>query len=202
MKDSELTSQSFELSADLGEVALDLLFKEGLLKDIPILGSFVKLATITKDIPNQIFLSKIQRFLRGIENLSEKEKENFLRNLDSKPEIKSKVGECLVLIINRLDDMEKTDILAQLFLKYVKSNIDLETFRRLASAIDIAFIEDIKGLIINPRDNQCLTNLVRSGLSAVSSSGVPAMSGFGDNVIYIGVRISELGNLFVELMNE
>jgi hypothetical protein len=201
MKDSEIMSKLLELLADFGEVALDVTLEEGLLKDIPVIGSAIKIAAITKNIPNQLFLSKMKRFLQKIDKISQEDKENFIQDLDSKPELKSKVGEYLVLIIDRLDDMDKTDILAELFIKYVKNNIDLETFRRLASAIDIAFIEDIKALIMNSSDNQCLINLVRSGLSVVSSTGVPAMA-FGGNVIHIGVHISDIGNLFIKLMNE
>lgn len=218
MKDPEITSQISELLEDFAEVGLDSLLEEGLLKDIPIIGSFVKFAVLTKNVPNVIFLSKMKRFLRGIENISEKEKENFIKDLDSKPDLKSKVGECLVLMIDRLDDMEKTDILAGLFIKYVKNKIDLEIFRRLVSAIDIAFIEDIKVLITNPDDKQCLTYLLRSGLSVTSSTGVPTssrsfsslgnignirnISSRGNNLIYIRVRISDLGELFVKLMND
>ncbi len=198
MERSEITSQTADILADLGEVALDSLL-EGVAKDIPVLGSAVKLAKLSKTITDHIFLLKIQKFLLGLENISNEEKQNFFRKLDNNAEAKSKIGECLVLIINRLDDLEKTQILAELFLKLIKEKIDLETFKRLASAIDIAFIEDLKQLIKDRLDSSSLSNLVRSGLAETSPTGV-ILEGYG--VAHISVHISELGKLFVSLMNE
>ncbi|MDM3856490.1 MAG: hypothetical protein PT120_16755, partial [Aphanizomenon gracile PMC649.10] len=89
MKDSEIMSKLLELLADFGEVALDVTLEEGLLKDIPVIGSAIKIATITKNIPNQLFLSKMKRFLQKIDKISQEDKENFIQDLDSKPELKS-----------------------------------------------------------------------------------------------------------------
>ncbi|MDZ8236233.1 MAG: hypothetical protein RMZ69_03500 [Nostoc sp. ChiQUE01a] len=198
MKNSEISSQTSDILADLGEVALDSLI-EGIVKDIPVLGSAVKIAKLSKTITDQIFLLKVKNFLLGLENISPEEKQIFFSKLNNNSEEKSKVGECLVLIINRLDDLEKAQILAELFLKLIKEKINLETFRRLASAIDIAFIEDLKTLIGGSRDSGYLSNLIRSGLAETSSTGV-IMQGY--DLVHISVRISELGKLFVSSINE
>ncbi|MBD2336502.1 hypothetical protein H6G64_05790 [Calothrix sp. FACHB-156] len=197
MESSEITSQTTDILADFGEVALDSVL-EGVIKDIPILGTAVKLAKLSKTITDHIFLLKIQKFLLELENISNEEKQALFRKLDNNPETKAKIGECLVLIINRLDDLEKAQILAEIFLSLIQEKIDLETFRRLSSAIDIAFIEDLKKLIKDSRDSTCLNNLIRSGLAEILPRGV-ILEGYG--LARIRVKISELGELFVSLMN-
>ncbi|MEH2452565.1 hypothetical protein [Nostoc sp.] len=69
----------------------------------------------------------------------------------------------------------------------------------LASAVNIAFVEDLKKLINNTDKNDYLGNLIGSGLTEVSSAGIP-ISGY--DVVHINVRISALGKLFVRLMND
>ncbi|MDF2388527.1 hypothetical protein JMG10_44315 [Nostoc ellipsosporum NOK] len=63
----------------------------------------------------------------------------------------------------------------------------------------MAFLEDLKALIRGSRDTSCLTNLIRSGLAETSSTGV-ILEGYG--VTHINIHISELGKLFVSLLNK
>jgi hypothetical protein len=64
----ELAPQVVDLGADLFEVAVDTLTDSGVLKDIPVLGSAVKIAVIGKTIHDRIFLTKIHRFLAATES--------------------------------------------------------------------------------------------------------------------------------------
>ncbi|MEH2353928.1 Uma2 family endonuclease [Nostoc sp.] len=97
-----------------------------------------------------------------------------------------------------IDDFDKIEILAELFLNLIKEKINLETFRRLASAVNIAFVEDLNKLIKNNNNNDYLGNLIGSGLTEVSSTGI-IISGY--DVVHNSVRICALGKLFVRLMN-
>ncbi|MDZ8029939.1 hypothetical protein [Nostoc sp. DedSLP04] len=199
MKDSEITSQSLELFTEIAEVVIDSLMEDGLLKDIPFLSLAMKAANIGKTVSDRIFLTKIKKFLLYLDKVTLREKQSFLKTLDDEPEKKSKLGECLVLIIDRIDDLDKTQILAELFLNLIKEKINLETFRRLASAVNIAFVEDLNKLINNTNNSDYLGNLIGSGLTEVSSTGIP-ISGY--DVVHINVCISALGKLFVRLMND
>ncbi|MBN3897185.1 MAG: hypothetical protein HWQ41_18485 [Nostoc sp. NOS(2021)] len=199
MKDSEITSQSLELFTEIAEVVIDSLMEDGLLKDIPFISLAVKVANIGKTVSDRIFLTKVKKFLLYLDKVPVREKQSFLKTLDDEPEKKSKLGEYLVLIIDRIDDLDKTQILAELFLNLIKEKINLETFRRLASAVNIAFVEDLKKLIKNTKNSEDLGNLIGSGLTEVSSTGV-ILSGY--DVVHNSVRISALGKLFVKLMND
>ncbi|MEH2038802.1 hypothetical protein [Nostoc sp.] len=198
MKNSEVTSQSLDLFTEITEVVIDSLMEDGLLKDIPFLSLAMKVANIGKTVTDRIFITKIKKFLLYLDKVTPIEKQDFIKSLDDEPEKKSKLGECLVLIIDRIDDFDKIEILAELFLNLIKEKINLETFRRLASAVNIAFVEDLNKLIKNNNNNDYLGNLIGSGLTEVSSTGI-IISGY--DVVHNSVRISALGKLFVRLMN-
>lgn len=198
MEESEITPQTTDILADLGEIVLDSVL-EGILKELPFFNTAIKLSRLSKTINDRIFLLKVQKFLLHLNKITPEEKQLFLDKLDNNFDQKSKVGECLLLILNRLDDLDKAQMLAVLFLKFIKEKINLETFRRLASAIDIAFVEDLKKLLKDNQEYSYLSHLTRSGLTETSSTGV-VLEGYG--VAHISVQISELGKLFVTLMNE
>src|SRR5437868_2905408 len=64
---------------------------------------------------------------------------------------------------------------------------------------DRIFLTKIKKLINNTNDNDFLGNLIGSGLTEVSSTGI-IISGY--DVVHNSVHISALGKLFVRLMND
>jgi len=52
-----------EVAIDLSEVALDSLTDNEIIKDIPVVGTFVRLARATMSIPDRIFAKKVERFI-------------------------------------------------------------------------------------------------------------------------------------------
>ena len=124
-----------ELGADLAEVGLDHVLAEGLLRDIPVLGTLVALFRTGSTIRDRIFTAKVIRFLVGLAQIPIDERERFLKEHAQKAD-KNRLGETLVLLLDRLDDMQKPEALSRLFAGYILGQYDLETFRRLATALD------------------------------------------------------------------
>ena len=52
-----------DLIMDLGETAIDAVLDEGVLKEIPILGSFLGVARATMSIQDKLFTKKLLTFL-------------------------------------------------------------------------------------------------------------------------------------------
>ena len=59
-----------DLAIDLSEVALDSLSENELVKDIPVIGTFVRLARVTRSIPDLIFAKKVERFISASEPIA------------------------------------------------------------------------------------------------------------------------------------
>lgn len=159
------------LGADIAEVGLDTLLKNGFLKDLPVVGIIFKSLHAAKNIHDRMFIAKVARFMLSLKDVSEKDRERFKERLMQDPKFKKKVGETLCLVLERLDDVDKPEILARVFKAYLADKIGFSDFRRLASAIDIAFIDDLREFAEiqvkhtgHKRHYDFEDNLVRAGL--------------------------------------
>lgn len=204
MSDS-LSDQAIEGGSEVLEFALDQLLDEGLLKDFPVVGTAIKLAGLGKSIRDRLFLAKLQRFLSALPDVQAEEKEKFQEKVQSDKDFRNRVGETLLLIIERLDSLEKPEMLAKTFAYFMKGKISESDFRRLASAIDLAFIDDLKFLSAKFKQyhNDRLAPLVRAGLANISPEVKEGNTNiFGDKMDYVTLRITKLGNLFISAMND
>jgi integrase len=132
-----------DLAIDLSEVALDSLSENELVKDIPVIGTFVRLARVTRSIPDLIFAKKVERFISASEPIARDKRTRFHARLEAEPELRRKAGECIVLTLDRVDDLKKAAIIGKLFSHFVAGEITFEILRRMLAAVDRAFIDDL-----------------------------------------------------------
>lgn len=192
---SSLTS----IATDLGEVALDSVLNDGIAKDIPILGSLVNLYKSGVNIKEHIFHKKIEGLIDNIANITDKELSIFNSQFDNDPEFRVRVAEHLTIIVDRIDDLEKTKYLAKAFSAFVKGKIDFEQFRRIARAIERCMIEDLKEVHNFERANDAFSEityeLAASGL--IQLVQLPQVTTPMAKSMY---SITEFGELFVQIV--
>jgi len=191
-----------QLGLGMAEVPFDALLDDGILKDLPIIGSIVALFKGAMDIRDRIFVAKIARFLFNLTSTPLEQRESFRREIQQNVKIKQKVGASLVLILDRLDDIEKPDFLAKCFRAYLSNNISFDRFRRFAAAIDIAFTDDLKAICsknanVEEEEDVSLSNLARTGLVEFRSIGI---QGTWNEMGTIRYSLSALGKQFVGIM--
>lgn len=162
-----------EIGLDAGELALDLLLKEGILREIPVLKTFVSIAKGGLAIKDYIFLKKLIRFLYHLKDLSIEDRQQFTDKAKTK-EQRQQLGENLLILLDRYDHLEKVQILAQLFLAYLGDVINLDKFLRFSSSVDRTYIGDLRELLkyfTGKRDEigeHLWENLYRSGFSKLT----------------------------------
>ncbi len=185
------------LALDLSEVGLDLFLDEGFIKDLPVVGTIVQLFKTGLDIRDRIFLAKVALFLFRLKEVPSKDRHSFEQKVINDAKYKKKVGLALVLILERLDDLEKPDMIAKCFSNYISNKITFTQFRRLSSAIDLAFIDDLKELLgLSVEKSRSVNeNLARTGLVKFHDNG---SLGGGEPFYFL----SPLGNLFMDIMND
>jgi hypothetical protein len=132
-----------ELAIDLAEMGVDSLLNEGLLKDIPIVSSLVSLIRLAKSIPDRIFAAKVRAFLSRIENVDALKKKQFLADVSVDSAKRAKISEVLVLALDHMDDLGKSEYMAYSFMAYIEGIIDAEMFRRFLHSIVNAFTPDL-----------------------------------------------------------
>lgn len=186
-----------DLAADLGEFELGALLDEEVLKEIPIIKSVIACRKTWTTIQDHLFLRKVAGFLLACPSFTDAEKEAFFRAHLNDVQKTKKLGETIVLVLDRFDDMEKPELLAKFFAAFVRGKIDLETFRRLAAAIDIGFIEDLKSFLGHCTftvDSYLASNLIRTGLvhAKLKNHGVGI---YGEDYHVVGEFIYEATDL-------
>jgi hypothetical protein len=181
----------------LGEVALDSFINDGIAKDIPILGTLTGLYKSGINVNEHIFHKKVERLINNVSNLSKDEINDFNLHFESDREYQIRVAEHLTLIIDRLDDLEKTKLLAKAFSGFIRDKIDFVQFRRIARAIERCMIEDLKEVHNFERANDAFSEityeLAASGL--IELVQLPQVSAPDVKSMY---KITEFGELFVQ----
>lgn len=149
-----------EAALDNVEVLLDAATENEAVKAIPILGTAIKLCKGYDDLRNKAFAAKIYKFVTEPSLQSAQSKARLSNALHTQEGAAEEVGEALFLTLEKLADMRKPAILAQVFVAYLDEVIDLATFRRLAAATDQAYFDDIELLLEVPENHSEKEGLV------------------------------------------
>lgn len=132
---------------DASEILLDSGIPNGLIKEIPIISTIYSFGRVGIAIRDRIFIKKLLRFLIEISKVSEKEREEFGQKMEADKEFSHKVGETLIITLDRLDNINKSEYLAKLFNSVIKKRITYDTFLGLSYALDKAIISDISLMV-------------------------------------------------------
>src|SRR5687767_7830531 len=95
-----------DIATEASDIALDIVLNDGLLKEIPVFGWLVKAYSAYHSITDRMFLKKVALFLSGVGHAPQAERQNFRSKLDSEPAFRKKVGENLLLMIDKHERLE------------------------------------------------------------------------------------------------
>lgn len=198
--------EATDLLADWGEVAIDSFLKEGPVKDIPIVGSLVKIYRGIQTVREQAFLRKLWLFVTNSQHVDPKKKQQFKERLATDRAFAKDTATHLPVVLDRLDEIEKAVLLARIFGAYVAGVIDQAQMRRLSAVLDRTLLADLVALRDRVRNNKPLTRksyegLEGAGLAFTYHSIVrPVQSGeIQDRVGDINVLLTTTAVLFVQV---
>ncbi|MCA9036304.1 MAG: hypothetical protein KDA91_14310 [Planctomycetaceae bacterium] len=165
-------SPMLELTLETAETVADNLLDSDVLKEIPVVGTALKLCKAADNVRNRLFIAKLQRFLLAT-NVDPDTKAKWRAKASASPEEAAKIGESICLMLDRLADLTKAELIGTLFVAYTSDVIDHDKLQRLTQAIDVAFIADIKMLLSKhklPEDSTepWMMHLVPSGLTQIT----------------------------------
>jgi hypothetical protein len=176
-----------EASLEGAEAIADSLIENEIVKSIPVVGTAIKILSGGLDLRDKIFVSKIQRFILEIDSISNREKITFSESVLSNLELMSSVGETALLVIDKLSDLSKAELLGFYFSCFLGGHLDQYQFKRIAVAIDSAFIDDIH-VFLNSGQDELLSQ--KQFMMSLFSSGITAITA--------GKKISNSGELYFE----
>ncbi|MBU2986806.1 hypothetical protein KO528_15685 [Saccharophagus degradans] len=185
-------SGGIEFPAELLEFTIDQVIDEGIWKDLPFVGWIAKGVSISRSISDRIFHHKVLRFLIELENINNGNRDYFRENIESDPEFRRKVGEHLIVILNKIDAFDKTSLLAKCFDHYLTKHINYEYFVDLSYIIERSLLGDLKSLCVPSNE-----------VVKFSSDGIAVACGlmefgiadhdFNEAQVELGTRMSKFG---------
>lgn len=139
IKDSDFQS----LTSGVIEAVGDSFIDDSLLKDIPILGTLIGLGKTTYKISDLIFTKKIITFLCGIKNLDPQLRKDTIEKINSSNKFSTKVGEKLIMIIERSNEYENVHYISKLFCALIQKEITYREFVKASLIINSIAVTDL-----------------------------------------------------------
>lgn len=193
------------LVIDNSEIVIDSLLDDGTLKDIPILGNIFKVYSIAQNISNNVFSRKLLRFMMELGTVPDIERVEFVKKLDDNLEFKKEVGEKLLFILDKLDDVKKAIYLAKAFKLYLDQSISYKDYLVLAYIIDkfnIAYLPELSVSFKYQIDNmpaEIYDHFLYCGILQSKGNGESSERIIGSNPI---LYKSKMGKVFATLIIE
>lgn len=186
-----------ELSASVSEAVVDVAMEGDLFASIPLVGTAIQALNAIDSVRDRLFASKILKFAAASHGLSDAERKVMQAHLKSADDV-SKVGEVLLLTLDRITDLDKAQLLGEIFVRYAKGELTSASLRRIARAFDKAFFDDLQEFIcahpleLNGPLIPVLRGLTDSGLVYADSPGTIGGGGMQFSVSALGKELREL----------
>lgn len=136
-----------DITTDLSEIAIDAMLKDGLLKEVPVVSSLLGIAKTVTAFRDYFLLRKLIAFLNGIKDADPEDREKFAQEIENNPKQRQEIGGKLIVYIDRLDDLNKAEMLARLFKSRLKREISMNEFFSFTAIVDRIYIQDLQRLV-------------------------------------------------------
>ncbi|MDW3196739.1 MAG: hypothetical protein R8G66_30465 [Cytophagales bacterium] len=132
----------------ISEVLTDAVLEEGILKDIPIIGTLVGLSKAGASLKDRLLIKKILSFLSEIDVIPAEKRASMIDDINDNGKFKIRVGEKLLYIIDRCEDHEKAVLTAVMFKSFLTERISYSDFIRSAKILEDVPIDELE-LFVN-----------------------------------------------------
>jgi hypothetical protein len=173
---------------NLSEVAIDSLLSNGVLKDIPVIGTLLAIGKTVGTVKDYLFAKRLILFLTTMSSLSTEERNALVLKLENDETFRAKAGETIVELISRIDGDIKPKCAAVALKHYASGKINATDLIRLNHAIERFLFCDYEKLdmfcdSLDPfvgQDDPAAANFINAGLgytaSGYGAGGVQATS--------------------------
>jgi hypothetical protein len=134
-----------EIAKETAEVTMDTFLKEGVLKELPIVGSLIGVWKTGLAIRDHRFINKLLLFLDESSKLSFEKRERIIEQLEE-TEFQSEAGEKLLAILDQLETGSKAKLLGKSLVLFGNKAITKEEFWRVTYIIEKLPMSDILAL--------------------------------------------------------
>lgn len=192
---------------DIGEVAIDAIIEEGVLRDIPIIGSIVGTGKCIKNVSDVLFTKKLIAFLFELRDTDAHEREEAIERWENDARYRIRVGETLLNMINRCDNTQKAKWLSKLFYHLVLKKGYSDVFMRSEKILSSLSVMDVYSFLALPKDKYMTLTIEET--EWYSNSGLYMMEDHGEinGIEFIQIPqtkmcVTEVGMYIYNILNE
>ena len=186
------------LFSNSAEYALDQLLENDALKEIPVFSTIMSLIKVGIGIREQIFYKKLFKFLCSISDVSCEDRRRMIDRLENDTDFNQNVGEHIVLLLDRMDDLHKPSLMGRAFKAYLDGKISGKQLQQINFGIDRIFSYNLPELkkfyskeFEDDRANANLEPIVVQNLGSCGFVDFSARTGGG-----VFCTKNELGRIF------
>lgn len=123
---------------DIAEVSLDSILDDGLLKDISVISTTLSLYKIGKGVKELHYVKKLAQFVYSLNNgaVDEDSRAYYKKKLEGSNKKRNQELEYIMILLDRYINFDKPNMLAKLYLAYLREDILWQEFAMYAEAID------------------------------------------------------------------
>ena len=151
--------------ADNSEVILDSLIENEIVKEIPFLGSSLKIIRGIKSVRDQAYLNKIKLFLKKVGGINKEQKQRIIEESKKNEKSRTKFGEAIFTTIEQSDSTVKIEYIAIAFEAFINKELEESDLRLLCHIIRNSFADELIDIIENEIPTIDLKYVVASGLA-------------------------------------
>lgn len=129
------------LITDFSEFTLDYFIQDGIIKDLPIVGSVFSMVKVGVDVRDRIFVEKIKSFIENIDK-----NQNWRRKFSDEEEC-NKISKQLLYIVDSCDDDDKLKLIGMAFNYLVTGKISSDEYFYTVNIISKSFYPFLKMLL-------------------------------------------------------
>lgn len=134
----EILNPNIDLTIDYGEVALDSILEDGILKDVPIISTVVSGVKTALAIRDKRFVKKTLVFLQELNSgqVDHKKIEVFREKLEHDKSYNEKITDLIITMIdNHLQEIQ-SKVFARLVISHINGEIDFDMLITLSVTLD------------------------------------------------------------------
>lgn len=147
LKETLADSDLQNVTSDLAETFTDTLLTDGLLKDIPIIGTIIGLTKASISLNERLLIKKLIYFLSELKDINAEKRQPLLDKIETSEKYRINVGERLLYIIDKCDDHISARYVAILFSAFINEKIKYHDFLRGSTIIQKLFLYDLEQFI-------------------------------------------------------
>lgn len=202
-----------EIGIEFAELGIDSILQDGLLKDIPIVGTIVNVGKFAQNIYDRNLLRQTLSFIKEFNSctISSAKIDKYRNKLKKNPKLmEAELGRVLILLNKNIDTI-KSIFEARFYAAYIDNSISWDEFCELCDITDRLFISDISNLK-EAYVNKGVTNemtitykydrLISVGLltNEARLSGGIMMLEIDSKTPQIIIKFTNIGNMFCDIV--